>query len=370
MIADLLTSLSNAIKLNETPGNKKQVVLFSEGNNHWVYLKPVVDYLLEHNNSISSVYLTEQRDDVGLAYLQGGMPGFYLGSGRVRDFSLNTIKCKIFMTSSPDLDNFQVKRSPHCEHYAYLQHSLNSLGMAYRHRAFNAFDTVFCAGEHHVRELRAICNYFGLGQKNIYNMRYEPVALLKDHHPRAHSSPSAQTILIAPTWGPTSLVEGGHAAQIIADLLTAQKRVILRPHPETVKHKGNLLSELVSNFQPNGFFQYQPEVEQLNQLIEADVMITDWSGAAFDFSLGLGKPVLFVNTHPKINNPDHEALGFAPIEVRCRQFLGVSMDPSQPVIEVMESIQPGQFQPVTTFERFYDDDPNVTLDSFFDDHLH
>mgnify|MGYP003326545469 CR=1 FL=1 len=40
-------------------------------------------------------------------------------------------------------------------------------------------------------------------------------------------------------------------------------------------------------------------------LHRSDLMISDWSGAALDYALGLNKPVLFIDVPRKVNNLDY-----------------------------------------------------------------
>ena len=103
---------------SESMLNKKLIVLYSEGNNHWNYVKPVADFLIKNVNTIPSIFITEQWNDIGLKYIKNIIPTFVVGSGRIRDYVINNISCEIFLTTSPDLDNFQIKRSPRCNHYA------------------------------------------------------------------------------------------------------------------------------------------------------------------------------------------------------------------------------------------------------------
>ena len=51
-------------------------------------------------------------------------------------------------------------------------------------------------------------------------------------------------------------------------------------------------------------------------------MISDWSGAAFDFALGLARPVLFIDVPRKVNNPNYQSVAIEPIEVFARAQMG------------------------------------------------
>jgi len=69
------------------------------------------------------------------------------------------------------------------------------------------------------------------------------------------------------------------------------------------------------------------DMSEQQSLAEADLMICDWSGAAFDFAFGLERPVLFIDTPPKINNPAWTRIGMEPIESRIRTEIGAVIRP-------------------------------------------
>ena len=54
----------------------------------------------------------------------------------------------------------------------------------------------------------------------------------------------------------------------------------------------------------------------------ADIIVSDWSSVAFEFSFSTFKPVLFVDVPRKINNPNYKQLDIEPVEVSSREILG------------------------------------------------
>lgn len=52
-------------------------------------------------------------------------------------------------------------------------------------------------------------------------------------------------------------------------------------------------------------------------------MVSDWSGAALEFSLGLERPTLFVDVARKILNPAYEAISHEPLEAAIREQVGL-----------------------------------------------
>ncbi len=72
----------------------------------------------------------------------------------MRTVFFSTLDVDILAMTMPDLETFHIKRSQNGVHYAFVPHSIVSTHMVYRNGAFDHFDTVFCAGPHHVAEVR------------------------------------------------------------------------------------------------------------------------------------------------------------------------------------------------------------------------
>ena len=70
----------------------------------------------------------------------------------------------------------------------------------------------------------------------------------------------------------------------------------------------------------------------------SDVVITDWSGTATEFSFVTLRPCIFVDTPPKINNPEYVQLGIEPQEFRLRNEIGIRIRPDHPE-QLAESIR-------------------------------
>jgi YidC/Oxa1 family membrane protein insertase len=60
----------------------------------------------------------------------------------------------------------------------------------------------------------------------------------------------------------------------------------------------------------------------------ADILVTDWSGIAYEYAFTTKRPVLFVNTPMKVVNPEWEKIGLPPVNITFRDLVGVSVDPS------------------------------------------
>ena len=129
------------------------------------------------------------------------------------------------------------------------------------------------------------------------------------------------TCLIAPSWGEKMILET-MGKKLISVLVQANINTILRPHPQTIKSSGKIIKDINSTFKSNKFFSYQENVSFVDDLLKADVMISDWSGVAIEFALAFNKPVLFIDTPPKCKNPEYKKLNLIPIEISIRNKIG------------------------------------------------
>ncbi len=57
------------------------------------------------------------------------------------------------------------------------------------------------------------------------------------------------------------------------------------------------------------------------------VLVTDWSGIAYEYAFQTKRPVLFVDTPMKVVNPEWEHIGLVPTDISFRNRIGVSVAP-------------------------------------------
>jgi len=202
--------------------------------------------------------------------------------------------------------------------------------MIYRKHAFDAFDAVFCVGPHQIEEIKKHEKIYGLKEKNLLKHGYGRLDLILEdvqENGEIKQNNDELIILIAPSWGENALIESGCAMKIIEHLLAERVKVILRPHPETIKRSKDILDEIKSFFEENGNFIFDGDVSTQDSLYKSSIMICDWSGAALDYAFGLEKPVIFIDTPPKMNNPEWQKLDIIPIENSIRHEVGIVLDP-------------------------------------------
>lgn len=205
--------------------------------------------------------------------------------------------------------------------------------MVYREGAFDFYDTIFCAGPHHVKEMRAIEKQRGLESKTLVEHGYARLDSIKKEASTKRSDRAVKNVkqhfLLAPSWGQQGTIETGIGEKIVDLLLSKGKKVTLRPHPQTLKFFPETIQAILAKHETNPDFNYENNVQGQASLHLSDAMICDWSGASLDYAFGLGKPVIFIDVARKVNNPNYEEIDILPFEVDIRESIGTVISPNE-----------------------------------------
>lgn len=315
----------------------RKVTFYSEGRNYWPHLQGLIENVLDKSD-LPVCYISSSSDDPGLSFTHPRFQSFLIDEGFIRNWLFENIETDVMVMTMPDIQQYQVKRSRHPVHYVYVQHSLVSLHMVYRPGAFDHYDTVFCAGPHHITELRALELHAGLKPKEVVEHGYSRLDAIRreasTRPQRALADDGAWHVLFAPSWGATGIIESGVGRSLVADLLTEGHTVTLRPHPQTIRFWAADVDAIRADHADNPRFHYEANVAGQESLQASDLMISDWSGAALEYAFGLNKPVLFVDVPRKVNNPAYEQIPLTPLEVSIREQIGRIYDPAAGKLEL------------------------------------
>ena len=129
-----------------------------------------------------------------------------------------------------------------------------------------------------------------------------------------------KSILLAPSWGDNSIINIC-LYDLISKLIELNYKVILRPHNMSYKKNKKKLSKAINNFKQNKLFTLDEDPNSYVSMKNTDLLITDWSGIAFE-CLIIKKPIIFIDTPPKVNNKNYKIISEIPIEVSMREKIG------------------------------------------------
>ncbi len=318
--------MRQAHRFTQLPAEQREIVFYSEGEAYWPHLQPILDSLInDHRRQVT--YISSSPSDPGLTY-HPDILGFEIGDGTARTFLFRSMDARILVLSMPDLDTFHIKRSVRPVHYVYVHHSLASLHTVYRKGAFNSFDTMFCAGPHHVAEMQETCAVYNLKKMDLFEHGYGRLDTLlnsRRDHPPARSR-TAPNVLVAPSWGDNGLLEI-HGARLAKILIDAGLKTTIRPHHETVRRTPKGIAELKALSDGSSLLSFDDKPSSMESLLQCNVMISDWSGVAIEGALGMGMPVLFVDVPQKIRNEESSRIDCVPFEKMIRDEVGEVLAP-------------------------------------------
>ncbi len=303
-----LNSLKQWLLFSKLPASQRRYVFYSEGPAYWPHIGPVAEALADQG--VSVCYLTSSLNDPGLSHPSPYIHSFYMGRSMICTMWLMTMRARMLIMTMPDLQLSYVRRSPHVKHYSYLFHAATSMH-SYHISALDHFDSILCAGPHHMREIREIESTRKLAPKALYEHGYTRLdGLMKNLEAIEHKT-DEKCILIAPTWGVNSLLRHD-AGSIIDILLSDGYRVILRPHPQSLRVENSILSTLKERYTDR--IEWDIDHTKAHGLLESSLMITDISGVMIDYAFAYRKPVIRIATPLDFSGCEHGFLTSPLIE--------------------------------------------------------
>ena len=306
------------------PKSFKEIVFYSESFQDWHHLKPLLSGLL--NQKMTVTYVTSDEEDPGLLKQSLNYRSIYIGKGFFRILFFQYLKAKLFILTMMDLDNFELKRSIHPVHYVYLFHTLGSTHMVDQEESYDHYDTIFCAGPHQKNEIEKREAIKKVRKKNLIQYGYPRLEKLVQI--RSKADEKGKVVLLAPTWGNESLINT-IGEDVCAKIIESGFKLILRPHHETLKRTPEVISQIENRYKNNQSFKLVTEMSDTDSLLSSDILICDWSGTAIEYALGLEKPVIFIDTTPRVRNPNWKELKSEPLEMSIREKVGQIISPTK-----------------------------------------
>ncbi|MBR3258752.1 MAG: CDP-glycerol glycerophosphotransferase family protein, partial [Eggerthellaceae bacterium] len=363
----------------------KRIVFYSEKSGFWKYLGGYVEYLLAHGTG-NIHYITNDPNDAIFerAKAEPRIKPYYISEKKCITAFMK-MDCDIFVSTLEDLDNYYLKRSLVRDdvEYVFTFHHITSVHMTATPHAYDHNDTLFCVGPHQVTELRRAEELYGLPKRNLVEVGYtlldnniKELAKAKEASRSTSSSPlgltarnastlsrpaaksdalqkayseeqppvgepgcNLPTVLIGPSWTEGNLLDSC-IDPTLECLVAQQVRTIVRPHPEYVKRFKPRWQALKDRWAARedgaaalaeGRLEFQEDFSRNDTVFMSDVLVTDWSSIAYEFSFSTCKPCIFVDTPTRIKNPDWEQYNLPCTDLTLRDEIGVRMAPESTI---------------------------------------
>ncbi len=279
-------------KKSDLDTRKIPFVIYSDDKRYWSVFEPICRELDKLGKEV--LFLAASEDDPVFKQEFENIRAECIGKKNSSFFRLNYLHANIVLSTTPSLGVFQWKRSKKVDCYVHVLHAAGDVTM-YRMFGVDYYDTLLLAGEYQVRDIRALEALRNLPQKELVKVGIPYMDEMAKRLAEAGEVPAHErTVLLAPSWG-SSAIFGVYGGKIIEELLKTGYHIIVRPHPQSFSSEAALMEELMEKYPPSEQLEWNRDNDNFEVLRRSDILISDFSGVIFDFSLIYGKPVIYTD---------------------------------------------------------------------------
>lgn len=308
----------------------KELVFYSEKNGFYKYYSDIIDYILA-NSDVTVHYVTSDPDDNLFTSCPDRVIPYFVSSDQYLIPLFMRLDCKICVMTVPDLEKYHIKRSRVNKNveYIFTSHGMGSTALTFRKGSLDWYDTIFCPGPDTFNEIRDAEELYKTPRKRLVETGYPLIdRMIADYDSSAHEANSRPKILIAPSWQPDNIIDTC-VDPLLESLSELQCDIILRPHPQQVKHEPEKFVLLKERYKDCGNIEIQTDFSSNSPVLSSDLLITDWSDITWEFAFVTLRPVLFIDTPMKIMNPEYDKIKTKPINITLRNVIGRSVSPDE-----------------------------------------
>ncbi|MBQ2454150.1 MAG: CDP-glycerol glycerophosphotransferase family protein, partial [Lachnospiraceae bacterium] len=219
----------------------------------------------------------------------------FIGENNKAFAKLNLLNAYIVLSTTPGLDVYQWKRSKYVDCYIHMLHGPNEIA-GYRMFGIDYYDMLLLSGEYQERDARNLEKLRDLPAKEIVMIG---VPYLDEMVRRLKEAPALpeheRTVLLAPTWGPSSILSK-YGDRIIQCLVDTGYRIIIRPHPQSFTAEAKLMEELMKKYPDSDRLSWNRDTDNFEVLRQSDILISDFSGVTLEFAFVYDKPIMIADT--------------------------------------------------------------------------
>lgn len=309
----------------------KHLVFYSESSGFYKYYKGIIEYLLANTN-LTIHYITGDPDDLIFekARMNDKIRAYYINEKKLITLMMK-MNADIVVMTMPDLENFHIKRSYVRKdiEYIFIPHGIGSINLMMRKGSIDHYDTIFCLDKYQKEEIIAWEQANGLQRKELVECGCCLIDEMRADYKAMDDRMEDQIrILIAPSWQQDNIMDSC-IEEILERLKNTDYYITVRPHPQHIRHKKQKIDKIIQSYKDYKNICVQTDFSSNRTIFEADLVITDWSGIAYEYAYATQKPVLFINTPMKVMNPDYKRIGIVPLNIRLREQIGCSLDVEQ-----------------------------------------
>lgn len=265
------------------------LVIFGEDRRYWPIFEPICREL--DKKGFDVVYMTSSKEDPALKCTYPHVKAQFIGEGNKAFARMNFLRATIVFSTTPSLNVYQWKRSPDVKCYVHIPHAATGLTL-YEMFGIDYYDVVLISGEYQKENPRKLEKLRGLPEKelvivgtpywDVMHKKIQEMPPMEDHQ---------KTILLAPSWGPNSILNR-FGSRVIKELLATGYHLIIRPHPQSFTSEKEMITALMEEFPAGEQIEWNRDTDNFDSLRRSDILVSDFSSIIYDYAIVFDKPVI------------------------------------------------------------------------------
>ena len=267
-------------------------LIYSDDKRYWNSFKPILDEF--EKRELDVAFWTSSEDDPVFSQEYKHVHPEFIGAGNKAFVKLNAAKADVLLSTTPGLDVLQWKRSKEVGKYVHIFHAATS-ALTYRMFGLDFYDAVLTASDFQLAEMRMVEKKRKLPPKDakVVGLTYFDVLAEKLKNADKPQN-SNKVILLAPSWGKSGFLYK-FGDKLIDALIDTGYEIVFRPHPQSFTADKEMLDKVHAKYDEVKNFTWNTDNDNFDILNRADLLISDFSGVVFDFSIIFGKPIMYTS---------------------------------------------------------------------------
>ncbi len=277
-------------KTEKMDREKIPVVIYSDSKRYWNVFRPICEEL--DKRGIRTEYWTQSEDDPAFESVFDNVKCRFIGNINRAVTRLNIMNASVCLSTTPGLEVYQWKRSKNTDWYVHVYHTVSS-GLLYRLFGLDFYDAVLLSGDFIEENIRILEEKRGLQKKELIKAGLPHFDIMeREVGLRTFEKADTTTVLLAPTWGVNSLFNQ-LGDELIDSLIATGYNIVIRPHPQSFSAEKELIDRLMAKYPENAHLHWNRDNDNINVLGSSDIMISDYSGVLYDYTIIFDKPVIY-----------------------------------------------------------------------------
>lgn len=279
---------------------KTLIVILCESKNYWYTFKRIINELI--CRKINFTYYSMDVEDPALRIDNEYMHSRYIGNGTSSFSRISNCRSRILLVTTPNIGctNYPIMRSRNVTYLIHVPHAVSDISY-YKKGSLDHYDVSFDVGNWCQARIRRVENIRHLKKKDCIAVGLPYLDELAEQLSNLTDKPATEEkcVLLAPSWGQKNCLKI-HDVKFIYQLLKENFKVILRPHPQSLKVEmdfyNDLQEKIVTFCSKNGIdihnFETDLSVDATPSMCRSSVLISDSSSFKYDYSFLYKKPVI------------------------------------------------------------------------------